>query len=92
MASASIESSIGEYFHERLMPAEGVIPRLDGIDMYEINSCWNGRRRSIRVHQFSTALRYRGAYPARSNSRRSISNCRRTRHLCLAGSTSRWNG
>ena len=28
------EPSIDEYFRKRLMPVEGVIPRLDGIDMY----------------------------------------------------------
>src|SRR3954451_21719028 len=27
-------SGIGEYLRERLMPVEGVIPHLDGIDMY----------------------------------------------------------
>jgi serine phosphatase RsbU (regulator of sigma subunit) len=34
MATAFVDSSIGEYLRERLMPVEGVIPHLDGIDMY----------------------------------------------------------
>lgn len=31
---ASVEPSIDEYFRKRLMPVEGVIPQLAGIDMY----------------------------------------------------------
>lgn len=34
MASTSIEPGIAEYLRERLMPVEGVIPHLAGIDMY----------------------------------------------------------
>jgi serine phosphatase RsbU (regulator of sigma subunit) len=34
MANAAIESGIGEYLRERLMPVEGVIPHLDGIEMH----------------------------------------------------------
>jgi serine phosphatase RsbU (regulator of sigma subunit) len=34
MATSSVEPSIGEYFRKRLMPVEGVIPQLAGIDMY----------------------------------------------------------
>lgn len=34
MASTFMESGIGEYLRERLMPVEGVIPHLDGIEMY----------------------------------------------------------
>jgi serine phosphatase RsbU (regulator of sigma subunit) len=34
MENATIESRIGEYLRERLMPVEGVIPQLDGIDMH----------------------------------------------------------
>jgi serine phosphatase RsbU (regulator of sigma subunit) len=29
-----VDTAIGEYLRERLMPVEGVIPHLDGIDMY----------------------------------------------------------
>jgi hypothetical protein len=31
---APVEPNIDEYFRKRLMPAEGVIPQLAGIDMY----------------------------------------------------------
>src|SRR5262245_230114 len=34
MATASVDTAIGEYLRDRLMPVEGVIPHLDGIDMY----------------------------------------------------------
>src|SRR5437667_728840 len=34
MTSSKVDSSIDEYLRERLMPVEGVIPRLAGIDMY----------------------------------------------------------
>ena len=34
MAIASMDAAIGDYLRERLMPVEGVIPHLDGIDMY----------------------------------------------------------
>jgi serine phosphatase RsbU (regulator of sigma subunit) len=34
MATPQIEPSIDEYFRKRLMPVEGAIPQLDGIDMY----------------------------------------------------------
>ena len=34
MAIASMDGAIGDYLRERLMPVEGVIPHLDGIDMY----------------------------------------------------------
>ncbi|HKE27646.1 MAG TPA: PP2C family protein-serine/threonine phosphatase [Bryobacteraceae bacterium] len=34
MASTFMESGIGEYLRERLMPVEGVIPHLVGIEMY----------------------------------------------------------
>jgi len=31
---AQVEPSIDEYLRKRLMPVEGVIPQLSGIDMY----------------------------------------------------------
>lgn len=34
MAARNVEPSIDEYLRKRLMPVEGAIPRLDGIDMY----------------------------------------------------------
>jgi len=34
MATRHVEPSIDEYFRKRLMPVEGAIPHLDGIDMY----------------------------------------------------------
>jgi serine phosphatase RsbU (regulator of sigma subunit) len=34
MATPHVEPSIDEYFRRRLMPVEGAIPQLDGIDMY----------------------------------------------------------
>ena len=34
MTSSKVDSSIDEYLRERLMPVEGVIPQLPGIDMY----------------------------------------------------------
>ena len=34
MAAPAVNSALGEYLRERLMPVEGAIPRLDGIDMY----------------------------------------------------------
>src|SRR5215471_559277 len=34
MATAFMDTAIGEYLRERLMPVEGVIPHVDGIDMY----------------------------------------------------------
>ena len=34
MAIAYMDAAIGDYLRERLMPVEGVIPHLDGIDMY----------------------------------------------------------
>jgi len=34
MATALADTAIGEYLRERLMPVEGVIPHLEGIDMY----------------------------------------------------------
>jgi serine phosphatase RsbU (regulator of sigma subunit) len=34
MASPSVEQSIDEYLRKRLLPVEGVIPRLPGIEMY----------------------------------------------------------
>jgi serine phosphatase RsbU (regulator of sigma subunit) len=34
MATSSVEPSIGEYLRKRLMPVEGAIPQLQGIDMY----------------------------------------------------------
>src|SRR5579872_4658217 len=34
MATTFVDSGIGEYLRERLMPVEGVIPHLDGIEMY----------------------------------------------------------
>src|SRR5436190_18571215 len=34
MTSSKVDSSIDEYLRKRLMPVEGAIPHLDGIDMY----------------------------------------------------------
>src|SRR5438045_6171380 len=34
MATRPLELSIDEYFRKRLMPVEGTIPHLEGIDMY----------------------------------------------------------
>jgi serine phosphatase RsbU (regulator of sigma subunit) len=34
MPTPFVDTAIGEYLRERLMPVEGVIPHLDGIDMY----------------------------------------------------------
>jgi len=34
MTDAFVDTAIGEYLRERLMPVEGVIPHVDGIDMY----------------------------------------------------------
>jgi serine phosphatase RsbU (regulator of sigma subunit) len=34
MATRPVETSIGEYLRKRLMPVEGMIPQLAGIDMY----------------------------------------------------------
>src|SRR6185312_12369967 len=34
MATRHVEPSIDEYLRKRLMPVEGAIPHLDGIDMY----------------------------------------------------------
>jgi serine phosphatase RsbU (regulator of sigma subunit) len=34
MATGFVETAIGKYLRERLMPVEGVIPHLDGIDMF----------------------------------------------------------
>jgi serine phosphatase RsbU (regulator of sigma subunit) len=34
MSTPRLEPSIDEYFRKRLMPVEGAIPQLDGIDMY----------------------------------------------------------
>ena len=34
MASLFADSDIGQYLRERLMPVEGAIPHLDGIEMY----------------------------------------------------------
>src|ERR1700681_30272 len=34
MATPHVEPSIDEYLRKRLMPVEGTIPHLDGIDMY----------------------------------------------------------
>jgi serine phosphatase RsbU (regulator of sigma subunit) len=34
MVTAFVETAIGEYLRERLTPVEGVIPQLDGIEMY----------------------------------------------------------
>ena len=34
MATRPVEPSIDEYLRKRLMPVEGAIPHLDGIDMY----------------------------------------------------------
>jgi serine phosphatase RsbU (regulator of sigma subunit) len=34
METTAVESGIGKYLHERLMPAEGAIPHLEGIEIY----------------------------------------------------------
>src|SRR6478672_12256976 len=34
MATRHVEPSIDDYLRKRLMPVEGAIPQLDGIDMY----------------------------------------------------------
>jgi len=58
MEMPQIESTIDEYLRKRLMPVEGAIPQLAGIDMYATLfplEPWAG---ICSVHQFSATLQH----------------------------------
>jgi hypothetical protein len=81
MATLSGTSNIDEYLRERLMPVEGAIPHLPGLEMYG-NSIPAGTVGGdlFEYINFQQRLRHRGTHSARPEAVQGVPRSALTRH------------
>jgi hypothetical protein len=93
MTKAYTVPSIDKYLRDRLMPVEGAIPHISGIEMYgnsipagtvggDLFEYINFQQRTTSTHAFSGLCDYQGSFSNR---------CLQV-HRCAIRSTIMWNG